>query len=502
MESGKLRHVFAQATSGNSEIVNKETWNFFTSLLLKFHLLSPEEKETIDKYQPSFPASFESIIATMAQIVDAKPEIHEIVEHALTLHSKLIQGRDTIEMWDLESLSPNELCLLALRLYADLVSVKKVQSILQHSLEKLNSYSEDIQRVVYDKLYDKSKTAETAHVYQQEIITRLEKEWHKEKVRAVQYRNRPIKVYKEYSNGVVKQLGFCARRDTAVEVVKIPRVFLDYQFMQDFINECNALKQLFFSNYFHKFLGFDDLSDENHNLYFFDILRGLSFKKISSSSPTNQKTIISSNVLMKFWSKEILNSFTDLLHKSTHGLKAPAGLYNLFIEDSGIRVYFKGLVFDEIRQEYSHDETEAGYLVNFAKILLELITGDPDFNDFPNLPIDLNLRCILEESAKALDRYRFRRDEENFQESAEKMAKEKNLIKKLDFEDGRIRDLGKKPGKRSRLPIKQMAELGYLNDHLTFMRLQVHPYFAGSEQDVDLAVVIEEFERVFGAVGK
>lgn len=287
METGKLKHVFLQSTSGNPEIMNKETWNFFTSLLLKFQLLSPEEKTALEKFIPSFPASFESIIATMAQIVDTKPEIHEIVEHALRLHSKLIQSRDTIEMWDIESLLPNELCLLGLRLYSDLVSVNKVQNILERSLDKLNSYSEDIQRVVYDKVYDKTKTAETAHVYQQEIITRLEKEWHKEKVRAVQYRNRPIKVNKEYTNGVVKQLGYCARRDIPVEVVKVPRNFLDYQFMQDFINEADALKQLFFSSYFHKFLGFDDLSDEYHNLYFFDILRGLSYKKLQNSVNPN-----------------------------------------------------------------------------------------------------------------------------------------------------------------------------------------------------------------------
>jgi hypothetical protein len=280
MEGGKLKHVFLQATSGNNEIMNKETWNFFMSLLMKSQLLSFAEKETLEKYIPSFPASFESIIATMAQVVDTKPEIHQIVEHALRLHSRLIQGRDTFEMWDISSLSPNELCMLVLKLYADLASVKKVQSILEKSLEKLNSYSEDIQRVVYDKIYDKYKTAETAHVYQQENITRLEKEWHKEKVRAVQYRNRPIKVNKEYTNGVIKQLGYCARRDIPVEVVKIPRNFLDYQFMQDFINEADALKQLFFSNYYHKFLGFDDLSDENYNLYFFDILRGLNYKKI------------------------------------------------------------------------------------------------------------------------------------------------------------------------------------------------------------------------------
>ena len=280
MESGKLKHAFLQATGGGEEIVNVDTWRIFSTLLLKSHLLSNNERELLDKYMPSFPVTFESTIATMAQIVESNPEIHQIIEYALKLHSKLIQGRDTFEMWDISSLSQNELCLLSLKLFSDLTSVKKVKNLLERSLEKLNSYSEDIQRVVYDKIYDKSKTAETAHVYHQENITRIEKEWHKEKIRAVQYRNRPIKIYKEYSNGVIKQLGYCARRDIPVEVVKIPRNFLDYQFMQDFINEADALKQLFFSNYFHKFLGFDDLSDEAYNLYFFDILRGLNYKKI------------------------------------------------------------------------------------------------------------------------------------------------------------------------------------------------------------------------------
>ena len=74
----------------------------------------------------------------------------------------------------------------------------------------------------------------------------MEKEWHKEKVRAVQYRNSPIKVNKEFSNGVIKQVGYCARRDIPVEVVKIPRDLSDYEFMQDFINEANALKAIVF----------------------------------------------------------------------------------------------------------------------------------------------------------------------------------------------------------------------------------------------------------------
>ena len=118
---------------------------------------------------------------------------------------------------------------------------------------------------------------------------------------------------------------------------------------------------------------------------------------------------------MKYWSKEILNAFTDLLHTCTHPLKEPAALKNLFVEDNGIRPYFKGLVFGDIRAENSHDETEAGYLVMFSKIMLELITNDANFCDFPSLNVDLSLKCILEECGKALYRYRDRTGEENLQ---------------------------------------------------------------------------------------
>ena len=145
---------------------------------------------------------------------------------------------------------------------------------------------------------------------------------------------------------------------------------------------------------------------------------------------------------MKYWAKELLNGFTDLLHKCTHGLKAPVGLQNLFIEDSGIRLYFKGLVFGEIREDYSHDETEAVYIVNFSQVMLELITADSEFNDFANLSIDLSLKCILEECTKAYNQYKNRRDEEN-QAEAKKNNKDKTTARKLDTEINRIQEFAK-----------------------------------------------------------
>ena len=201
---------------------------------------------------------------------------------------------------------------------------------------------------------------------------------------------------------------------------------------------------------------------------------------------------------MKYWSKELLNAFTDLLHRCTHSLKQPTGLFNVFIEDSGIKLYFKGLVYGDIRPEYSHEETEALYLVMFSKLMLELITDTPNFTDFPSLSIDLNLKCILEECGKAYNRYKDRRDEENQQEQ-KKISKDKTVSRKLDSEVTRLKEFGKAPDKKTRLPLKQMAEPGYLNDHLTFMRLQSHPYFYSQENEIDLAVVMEEYERLFGA---
>ena len=192
-----------------------------------------------------------------------------------------------------------------------------------------------------------------------------------------------------------------------------------------------------------------------------------------------------------------MNGFTDLLHKCTHGLKAPVGLQNLFIEDSGIRLYFKGLVFGEIREDYSHDETEAIYIVNFSQVMLELITADSEFNDFANLSIDLSLKCILEECTKAYNRYKNIRDEEN-QAEAKKNNKDKTTARKLDTEINRIQEFRKAPEKKTRLPLVEMAQKGSLNDHLTFLRLQSHPYFSGQgEGEVDLSVVMEEYERLF-----
>jgi hypothetical protein len=64
-----------------------------------------------------------------------------------------------------------------------------------------------------------------------------------------------------------------------------------------------ALKDLVFSKYFLNYYGFDDMSDLENNMYFFEIKRGKNIKKILMDSG---KTMQDLPNLFKYWIKEIL----------------------------------------------------------------------------------------------------------------------------------------------------------------------------------------------------
>lgn len=96
----------------------------------------------------------------------------------------------------------------------------------------------------------------------------------------VHYRNQPIKVLAALGNGVSKELAYDTNKDYPLDCFKVPRVIEDFEFMETFAYTMCALKQLQMSKYFVKFLGFDDLSDPNYNLYFFERRQGYSLSKL------------------------------------------------------------------------------------------------------------------------------------------------------------------------------------------------------------------------------
>jgi hypothetical protein len=107
------------------------------------------------------------------------------------------------------------------------------------------------------------------HNYNKKEKAVLEKEFNQRRVRSVHYRKQEVRVLKAYETGIVKVIAYCADKDFPVENYKIPKEFPHYEVLTQFFNQIGATKELLFSKYLPSYLGFDDMSDEHYNLYFF-----------------------------------------------------------------------------------------------------------------------------------------------------------------------------------------------------------------------------------------
>ena len=109
----------------------------------------------------------------------------------------------------------------------------------------------------------------------------MEKEFAQRRVRGVHYRKQAIKVLKvDEQTGIIKEIAYCADKDFPVENYKIPKEFPHYEVLTQFFNQIGATKELLFSKYLPSYLGFDDLSEDRYNQYFFEIKRGRKLKDL------------------------------------------------------------------------------------------------------------------------------------------------------------------------------------------------------------------------------
>jgi hypothetical protein len=493
MASEKLKNCFDEiAIDGTLDSLND--WNNLGSLLIRYRHLSAQDFERLDKYRPSFPATFQSVLATISQAVNDS-DTGNLLEICLRLDTRLQESRSMIDDWKISSFSEVDLAALLSRFSSLSVQLEKSEELLIHSLNKLSSYSEDIQRVIYDKVYDLSTAIKTAHAFQYEELERVEKKWHDMRVRAVQYRNKPIKVLKQHENGVIKQIGFCAKRDFAVEVWKIPRDIMDASYLGELYNKISALKQLVFSKYYHNYLGFDDISESEHNLYFFELIKGTSLATIMHG-----KSLINSPNLLHYWSREILNGLSDLLSMCTHRITTKFSLENVFVTDQCMKLFFKNLSFGDERDEMSHYEMEAWILTIYGYILSTLVLGNDESASISTSSINSELKCIIEESLNAYSRY----NEKQAQMKANSvtLSPTESPFEEIEQELKIVKESKQSPNKRKRLQLKKLDKDEYLKDLLTIRRLQTHPYFNISTESVSeqIDVLLNEFEYLSRSV--
>jgi len=195
----------------------------------------------------------------------------------------------------------------------------KAEKAMEKVLKDIHGYSEDVFGFVWDRVYDYDHTLITLpHTYIKQEKAALEKEFIARRVRQVHYRKQAIKVLKEFDNGMIKELAYCADRDIPVENYKIPKEFPHYETLTHFFSQIGATKELLFSKYLPSYLGFDDTSDEFYNQYFFENKKGRSLKELLTQMG---KTLMNYKILFDYWSKELLYAFRDLCYRCTYTLE-------------------------------------------------------------------------------------------------------------------------------------------------------------------------------------
>ena len=154
---------------------------------------------------------------------------------------------------------------------------------LREVVNKIKGLSEDSFAFVWDKLpkeHHSTKAITLPHITYKQDKASIEKDFIERKVRGVHYRKQAVKVIKEYDTGMLKVLAYCADKDFQVECYQVPRQFPHYEVLNQFFSQVGASKQLLKSKYFPSYLGFDDMTNEDYNLYFFEIKKGKALEQL------------------------------------------------------------------------------------------------------------------------------------------------------------------------------------------------------------------------------
>lgn len=205
----------------------------------------------------------------------------------------------------------------------------------------------------------------------------------------------------------MKVLAYCADKDFPVECYKIPRCFPHFEILNQFYSQIGACKQLLRSKYFQSYLGFDDMTNEDYLLYFFEIKKGKALQQLLFDTG---KVLKDDQHLFKFWAKELLYAFKDLTYKSTYTINGDVTLKNVYVSDLGIKIIIKKLKFGPLRDETLdyHLSVEGKMLNNYARILIEMLAEDYDpqiltslDDTLNNLEIEPELKAIIYECLHA-----------------------------------------------------------------------------------------------------
>lgn len=210
----------------------------------------------------------------------------------------------------------------------------------------------------------------------------------------------------------MRVVGYDQDKDQPLEIIKLPKIFPDIEKLNMILNTFDAYKEMIFSKYFVKYLGFNTTEDQDYNLYFMELYTEPTITELYMQTPYK---LTPKSLLFKYWAREIFKGLNDLLCMCTYSFKKPIRLSHILAVDYGTKILFTNLSFTEHRCKISESQEvlEASLLKNYAVILLELLNYSSieemkQAEGFKEVELTTFIETLLD-SKKELKRYLGRR---------------------------------------------------------------------------------------------
>ena len=387
----KLEKIFQETTSNtNGEIKDQQQLNDLTNKLLERKVIIEQDRHLFNTHIKDFPISFEQLMNYIITIY--KLEIEKVIEHKITVHEEtlthIIQFLDFLRDKTNNKLNAEDICKILDSFLQNRISIENAITNFNKSLFIINSIHDDIKKFLWEKIYETMENKgndfyekldiiyDNPSEYQFKMQEKIQDEYEiirvkgfnpKENIRLPENR---IKTFKKISREEAK----CADRNIPIWVYKVPTCYYDKDILEAFFFQCEATRELLLSRYFQKFIGFDEISNNEFQFYFYEFISG-GIKLVTFFKSVDAEDLETS-FFFRYIAKEILQAFRDLLNKCTYSFKFPITCENFYYDKNNFRLFFQNLTFGPRRKSImdSPKILEAKMLYFYGLILLNLLS--------------------------------------------------------------------------------------------------------------------------------
>lgn len=380
----KLQTIFNKLTADNHNLlINHQQLHDLLKKLVDRKIFIEQDIFLIEKYIIDFPCNFEQFCCYLKNIfkLDIENSLNKQITNFDETLGKISQflifySHDNPNNFNNEDLYEilKNLKFSLENLDESVKNIKKVDLLIKN-------IRDDIQKFLWDGIYenknldnDNKFPYEDADDYQTKMKERINYEYEIIKTKRIHYNSEKAKLIRKIKKVLVEK-AICSDREIMIQTWKIPNNYFDKELLENFYNKCEALKELILSKYFQKFTGFDDLSYDDYQIYFFENIEGVNLLHYIMQ---NSLSTSESSFFFRYISKEILLMFRDLLYKNTHSFIIPIKLENMCFELNQNRLYIESIEFGPRRKTILNSKqiVEAKLLYAYALIIIQLLSYD------------------------------------------------------------------------------------------------------------------------------